>query len=121
MVDSKVGERGRQGKTGRRGKQGTGVSPTLSRTQTVAMFLFVLSVFLLLAYRTEVNFNNNKDDTYEACAQTNRTSLAVNEILDQLIAFQGNAPPRLPPAEEKQRDQEYRDLKIMPLECPRPA
>ncbi len=118
MVDPTISERGRQGERGRTGAAG---SPPLSRTKTLAMFVFVVLAFVLLAYRTEVNFNNNNNDTHRACIQSNRTIVAVNEILNQLIEFQGNAPPKLPPAEEKQRDQRYMALMMIPLECPSPS
>ena len=123
-----TGDTGRQGETGERGRTGAAGSAPLSRTKTLAMCVFVVAAFVMLAYRTEVNFNRtevnsdtNKDDTWRACTQTNRTALAVNEILDQLIAFQGNAPPTLTPKKERQRDAKYMALKIIPLECPRPS
>jgi hypothetical protein len=92
------------------------------------MFVFVVLCFVLLAYRTEVNYNrgvdnfdNNKDDTYQACIQTNRTVVAVNEILDQLILLEGVAPPKLSAVEEERRAGEYEALKTDPLECPSPS
>ncbi|HXH36913.1 MAG TPA: collagen-like protein [Plantibacter sp.] len=62
------GERGERGATGPAGVTGAG-APYLGRSQTLALFAFVVVAFLLLAYRTEVNTSNIRQGVHEACMQ----------------------------------------------------
>ncbi len=57
-MEGRAGTEGRVGLAGETGKTGpTGVkgAPVLSRMQTLTMFLFIVSAFILIAWRSEVN------------------------------------------------------------------
>lgn len=57
---------GEPGPRGLTGKTGVG-SPYLSRSRTLALFVFVVVAFVLLAVRSEINVVNIRQGVYENC------------------------------------------------------
>jgi len=57
------GETGDTGDTGAPGEPGHDGKDVLTKTQTLALFLFIVVAFLALAYRSEMNAINIRDNT----------------------------------------------------------
>lgn len=45
------------------------LDPYLDRRQTLALFVFVVVAFMLLAYRSEVAINRTDENVYQGCLQ----------------------------------------------------
>ncbi len=120
------GQTGRTGDTGQTGQMGPSV---LSRTQTLAMFLFVVIAFTLLAYRSEVNADNIKEnntkqleqDQYSQCLNRNENIERSNNLYEGLIWIERKNPFASQSKEAfatiQSRIQLYEQNMLIPLEC----
>lgn len=96
-----AGERGQTGDTGITGPTGlTGeVGPTgnvgppvLTRAQTLAMFLFIVAAFVVLAYRTEYNSGRIDDLIRVECEARNVNAARSNAVIDTAIDAETRKP-----------------------------
>ncbi len=119
-VEGRTGERGsegRRGTTGKTGQTGEKGEPTLSRSQTISMFLFVVAAFILLAWRTEINADRIGNNTRLICESVNMSGTNANTVIDtnriviaKIEGFTG--------AEKKSLIDNYRNAKTEPAPCP---
>lgn len=80
VVVGQTGERGRPGRAGP-----AGPSSVLSAKQVISLFVFVLGVFLILAWRIQLQTNALSQSTYDLCSQSQANAMGLNTLLDQII------------------------------------
>ena len=117
-------ERRQGGNAGPQGKQGE-QGRSFSRRQMVVMYGIMLSLFFLLAWRTEVNQNGIRATAAQAreyaisnCNLANKNALAINSILDLAIESSRANLRKLPEAEVKRNIAAVEAAKAKQAECP---
>lgn len=81
-----VGQTGQRGAVGRPGQTGpVGPSSVLSAAQVIALFVFVVGVFLILLWRINIQTQDLREVAYQQCELTQQNAASLDRLLDQAI------------------------------------
>lgn len=93
------GERGKQGDHGQDGQDGKTGPALLTRYQTAVTIIFILFMFLLLAWRSEVNAGHIRDgvhqaerNRYDECLGRNANLVKLNALYSGLVKIERKNP-----------------------------
>ncbi len=123
------GQDGSTGATGATGETGADGPSVLTRAQTLALFLFIVTVFVLLAYRSEVNADNIKknnneqleEQQYRQCEERNENIDRSNDLYEGLIWIERKNPFATQSKEAlatiQNRIQLYEQNMLVPSDC----
>ncbi len=93
------------------------------------MFLFVVSAFLLLAWRSEINADNIKENStvllereqFSQCQERNANTMRSNTLYEGLISIEKKNPfaeqSRQAAATIQRRIELYSDNMLVPVDC----
>ncbi len=124
-----TGDHGQDGSPGAVGPIGADGPSVLTRVQTLAMFLFIVSAFVLLAWRSEINANNIKNNNneqleqqqYRQCQERNENIDRSNDLYEGLIWIERKNPFATQSKEAlatiQNRIQLYEQNMLVPSDC----